>query len=37
VRPVLMEFWQDMPHRLHDRMVYRREAGTGWQTTRLYP
>jgi len=37
VRPVLIEFWQDMPHRLHDRMVYRREAGTGWQTTRLYP
>lgn len=37
VHPMLIEFWQDMPHRLHDRMVYRREAGTGWQTTRLYP
>ncbi len=37
VLPELIEFWQDMPYRLHDRMVYRRQPGTGWQTTRLYP
>ena len=37
VLPGIMEFWQDMPHRLHDRMVYRRDDKEGWQTTRLYP
>ena len=37
VLPDVIEFWQDMPHRLHDRMVYRREGGRSWQTTRLYP
>ena len=37
ILPELIEFWQDMPYRLHDRMVYRRQDGTGWQTTRLYP
>ncbi|TLU71822.1 pyridoxamine 5'-phosphate oxidase [Lichenicoccus roseus] len=37
VLPDLIEFWQDMPHRLHDRMTYRRESETSWQTTRLYP
>ncbi len=37
VLPELIEFWQDMPYRLHDRMVYRRMSGTEWQTTRLYP
>jgi pyridoxamine 5'-phosphate oxidase len=37
VRPTLMEFWQDMPHRLHDRTVfYAREAG-GWDVKKLYP
>ena len=36
VLPDLIEFWCDMPFRLHDRMVYRRE-GEAWQTTRLYP
>ncbi len=37
VLPDLIEFWCDMPFRLHDRMVYRRESETSWQTTRLYP
>ena len=37
VLPDVMEFWQDMPYRLHDRMVYRRESEQNWQTTRLYP
>ncbi len=37
VLPDLVEFWQDMPHRLHDRMSYRRDGEQSWQTTRLYP
>jgi pyridoxamine 5'-phosphate oxidase len=37
VVPEAIEFWQDMPHRLHDRMVYRPDPETGWQATRLYP
>ncbi len=37
VLPQRLEFWQDMPYRLHDRMVYRRDADGGWQTGRLYP
>ncbi len=37
VLPDVIEFWRDMPFRLHDRMVYRRESEAGWQTMRLYP
>jgi pyridoxamine 5'-phosphate oxidase len=37
VLPDLIEFWQDMPYRLHDRMVYRRVSEQAWHTTRLYP
>jgi pyridoxamine 5'-phosphate oxidase len=37
VLPDNIEFWQDMPHRLHDRMLYRRESERNWHTTRLYP
>lgn len=36
VVPDALEFWQDKPFRLHDRLVYRRSAG-GWTTTRLFP
>lgn len=36
VTPARIEFWQDMPFRLHDRILYTR-AGNGWQTGRLYP
>ena len=31
-----MEFWQDRPFRLHDRVLFTRE-GNGWLKTRLYP
>ncbi len=38
IRPVYMEFWTDKPFRLHDRLVYRREAPDGeWRTEKLYP
>jgi pyridoxamine 5'-phosphate oxidase len=34
--PAQIEFWEERPFRLHDRLVYRR-AGDGWMLTRLYP
>ena len=34
--PDRLEFWQDMPFRLHDRLVFHR-AGAGWRTEALYP
>ena len=38
VTPLEIEFWRDRPFRLHDRLVYRREAESApWRTTRLYP
>jgi pyridoxamine 5'-phosphate oxidase len=36
IEPVSMEFWQDKPFRLHDRVMFTREA-EGWCKTRLYP
>jgi pyridoxamine 5'-phosphate oxidase len=36
--PLVMEFWQDRPFRLHDRVEFRRAAaGDPWHKTRLYP
>ncbi|QDH14248.1 pyridoxamine 5'-phosphate oxidase [Formicincola oecophyllae] len=41
VLPATMEFWQERPHRLHDRAQWSRPAGvaqqTPWSVTRLYP
>ncbi len=38
VLPVEMEFWMSRPFRLHDRIVFRRDAPRdSWQKTRLYP
>lgn len=36
VIPQVIEFWQDMPFRLHDRTVYSR-AGGGWAVQKLFP
>jgi pyridoxamine 5'-phosphate oxidase len=36
--PSTIEFWQDRPFRLHDRVVFTRAApGEAWRKTRLYP
>lgn len=38
VIPTVMEFWQDRPFRLHDRVEFRRDkVGAPWVKTRLYP
>jgi pyridoxamine 5'-phosphate oxidase len=36
--PLVMEFWQDRPYRLHDRIEFRRPSPVvPWSKTRLYP
>jgi pyridoxamine 5'-phosphate oxidase len=38
LQPVQIEFWQDRPFRLHDRVEFARDApGAPWRKTRLYP
>lgn len=39
IRPLSIEFWHDRPFRLHDRIVFTREApdDINWTKTRLYP
>jgi pyridoxamine 5'-phosphate oxidase len=36
VLPARIEFWRDMPFRLHDRQVFHRQ-GDGWRIEALYP
>ncbi|MDD3446593.1 MAG: pyridoxamine 5'-phosphate oxidase [Zavarzinia sp.] len=37
VSPARIEFWQDRPFRLHDRVVFTPEGAGGWHVHRLYP
>ncbi|HVV91820.1 MAG TPA: pyridoxamine 5'-phosphate oxidase [Hyphomicrobiales bacterium] len=37
VVPAEIEFWQDRPFRLHDRVLFTRGADGGWDRQRLYP
>jgi pyridoxamine 5'-phosphate oxidase len=38
LQPLAIEFWQDRPFRLHDRVEFRRDAPDApWRKTRLYP
>jgi pyridoxamine 5'-phosphate oxidase len=38
ITPVRIEFWRDRPFRLHDRLVYLRDAPSEpWRTERLFP
>jgi len=38
VLPLRIEFWEDRPFRLHDRLVYSKaEGGPGWTTEKLFP
>ena len=38
ITALAMEFWQDRPYRLHDRLQFRRSArGAPWERTRLFP
>lgn len=37
LKPVAIEFWQERPNRLHDRIVYVADGRGGWSTKRLSP
>jgi pyridoxamine-phosphate oxidase len=36
LKPTSVEFWEEKPYRLHERVVHRRASG-GWTVTPLYP
>ena len=35
--PNLIEFWQNVPGRMHDRIRYQRTTGGDWRRSRLFP
>jgi pyridoxamine 5'-phosphate oxidase len=37
VVPTYIEFWQNMPFRLHDRTIYQRQADGPWMSGKLFP
>jgi pyridoxamine 5'-phosphate oxidase len=37
VIPTMIEFWQGRPNRLHDRILYSKQAAGGWKIERLAP
>jgi len=37
VKPAEIEFWQDKPFRLHERVVYTRGSDGTWTTGRIFP
>jgi pyridoxamine 5'-phosphate oxidase len=38
IQPLVVEFWQDRPFRLHERIEFRRSGPhEAWRKTRLYP
>ena len=37
VLPEVMEFWSDRQHRLHERRLFKRRPGGGWDEGLLYP
>lgn len=37
VVPLVMEFWEDRPHRLHDRRIFLAQEDGSWASWLLYP
>lgn len=37
VKPVIIEFWQGRPNRMHDRLQYSLQEGASWKIERLAP